>query len=278
MIFLQRTLASTAIAAAAALGLAPVAHADVVVFDGSSWSATTDGSLNARGIGGVTSSTAGGTTTLTTVAGVTGGAAAGLDYVNLSTPITANSGIWTLTTTVNMSVPDAQGQFATVQLGFGNFTNTQNVLNQAGNSITGPGIADGRQRPSSPAITSASYLTGAGMTPFPNAADPNESQTAPVSFKIVLNTDTPNWTLEFFKNGVQVGSDYVYTTNPSILSQFGISLNGDDQVTSATFSNISLTDSPAVQAVPEPTTWAMMMLVLPAWVCCHTGEAAAMAD
>jgi len=36
MIFLQRTLASTAIAAAAALGLAPVAHADVVVFDGSS--------------------------------------------------------------------------------------------------------------------------------------------------------------------------------------------------------------------------------------------------
>jgi hypothetical protein len=111
--------------------------------------------------------------------------AAGLDYVNLSTPITPNSGIWTLTTTVNMSVPDAQGQFATVQLGFGNFTNTQNVLNQAGNSITGPGIADGRQRPSSPAITSASYLTGAGMTPFPNAADPNESQTAPVSFKIV---------------------------------------------------------------------------------------------
>ena len=260
MIFLQRTLASTAIAAAAALGLAPVAHADVVVFDGSSWSATTDGSLNARGIGGVTSSTAGGTTTLTTVAGVTGGAAAGLDYVNLSTPITPNSGIWTLTTTVNMSVPDAQGQFATVQLGFGNFTNTQNVLNQAGNSITGPGIADGRQRPSSPAITSASYLTGASMTPLPNAADPNESQTAPVSFKIVLNTDTPNWTLEFFKNGVQVGSDYVYAANPSILSQFGISLNGDDQVTSATFSNISLTDSPAVQAVPEPTTWAMMML------------------
>jgi hypothetical protein len=51
-------------------------------------------------------------------------------------------------------------------------------------------------------------------------------------------------------------------STPPILecSEFGISLNGDDQVTSATFSNISLTDSPAVQAVPEPSTWAMMVL------------------
>ena len=110
--------------------------------------------------------------------------------------------------------------------------------------------------------TSGSVVFNAYLTANTGYGDStyNESQTAPVSFKIVLNTGTPNWTLEFFKNGVQQGSEYVYATNPGTLSQFGISLNGDDQVTSATFSNVSLTESQAVQAVPEPTTWAMMVL------------------
>jgi hypothetical protein len=252
MIFLNRTLATTAVAAAAVLGVMPVAHADTVVFDGSSWSATTNGSLNAQGVGGVTSSTSGGTTTLTTVAGVAGGAAAGSDFVNLSTPITANSGIWTLTTTVNFSVPDAQGQFATIDLGFGTFTNTQNVLNQGGNTLTG--FTDGRQRPSSSAAESASFILANGR-PMTGAT---ESQTGAANFKMVIDTDSANWTITITNpNGT---TQQITDVNPATLGQFGISLNGDDQVTSATFSNISLTDTPEVAAVPEPSSWAMMML------------------
>ena len=51
-----------------------------------------------------------------------------------------------------------------------------------------------------------------------------------------------------------------YTTNPSDLSQFGISLDAGNQTTTATISGLSLTDSPEVAAVPEPSTWAMMVL------------------
>jgi PEP-CTERM motif len=254
MIFLNRTLATTAVAAAAVLGVMPVAHADTVVFDGSSWSATTDGSLNSRGIGGVTSSTSGGTTTLTTVAGVAGGAAAGSDYVNLSTPITANSGIWTLTTTVNFSVPDAQGQFATIDLGFGNFSTTQNVLNQGGNTLTG--FNDGRNTPSSSASVSSSFILANGRPIFNSGGV--ESQTAAANFKMVIDTDSTNWTITITNPNGSI--QQITDVNPTTLSQFGISLNGDDQATSATFSNILLTDTPEVAAVPEPSTWAMMML------------------
>jgi hypothetical protein len=253
MTSLQRTFATT-VAVAALLGLTSVAHADTVVFNGSSWTSTTDGSLDARGIGGVTSQTTGGATTLTTTAGVAGGAAAGSDFVTLATPITANSGIWTLTATASMTVPDAQSQFATIDLGFGNFTNTRNQLNQGGNTLTG--FTDGRQRPSSPAAESTSIILKNSQTIATGGAV--ESQTGSLNYKMVIDTDTPNWTITFVSpNGA---TNQIVDANPVTLSQFGISLVGDDQVTSATFSGISLTDQAEVAAVPEPSTWAMMVL------------------
>jgi hypothetical protein len=51
----------------------------------------------------------------------------------------------------------------------------------------------------------------------------------------------------------------VYATNPGTLSQFGIDFIGSNQIETMAFSDISLTDS-VVQAVPEPSTWAMMFL------------------
>src|ERR1700761_2669960 len=111
MTSLQRTFVATA-AAVAMFGLTSVAHADSVVFDGTNWTSTTDGSIgtapNGTVAGGVSSSTSGGTTTLTSGAGGTNGvngSSSGADFVTLATPITSNSGVWTLTATVNETVP-----------------------------------------------------------------------------------------------------------------------------------------------------------------------------
>ena len=270
MIFLNRTLAMTAVAATAVLGLVPAANAaTVTVFDGTSWSQTTDGqtspALNGTNslIGGVSSSTSGNTTTLSTQ-GIPGGNAAGSDYVNLSTPITSNSGVWTLTTTVNVTQGPAQ-----VFFGFGNdsFTDTHYTLNTAveGNLFKGPNVADSRNI--GLGVASASYSSGglSNISGLSNIVDPNEPQGA-ASFKIVL--DTNNWTLEFFKNGVQQsfsasGGSTVneLTLNPATLDQFGISFMGLDTPSTVVFSDISLTDTTTeVAAVPEASTWAMMML------------------
>jgi PEP-CTERM motif len=74
---------------------------------------------------------------------------------------------------------------------------------------------------------------------------------------MTINTDSPQWTITITNpNGT---TQQITDANPTTLTQFGISLAAEDQVTSATFST-SLTDSPAVQAVPEPTTWAMMVV------------------
>ena len=272
MTFLHRTIGAAAVAAAAVLGLAPVAHADAVVFDGSSWSATPDGSL-------MTSSTAGGTTTLTSIPGLGPAASIGTDYVNLSTPITANSGIWTLDATVNINVPNVSGQFGNVKIGFGTFTNTQGDLNTAGpgNNTSGPWIfassqvLTGFQNGTGGQFHSGSGTSVAGnslLKPIANVTGQGLQQ-GPVDFKIVLNTNSPNWTVQFFENGVQqlwqpndgsaVVDQLTYTTNPATLSQFGISLNAGTQTTTATISNVSLTDAQEVQGVPEPSTWAMMV-------------------
>ena len=52
----------------------------------------------------------------------------------------------------------------------------------------------------------------------------------------------------------------VYSVNPQDITQFGISVGPSDAGASVTFSNISLTDTQEVAAVPEPSTWAMMVI------------------
>ena len=145
MFFLNRTLATTAVAAAAVLGVMPVAHADPIVF-----TSTADGTVgtgaNGFAAGGVTStSNADGSITLAATTAASsipnGGNPTGTDIAVLANPITANSGIWTLTATVNFSVPTQQaGQaapFGTIDLGFGTFANTLQSLQSSGNTFTG---------------------------------------------------------------------------------------------------------------------------------------------
>jgi len=271
MISLHRTLATTAVALVATVGLTLGAHAAVVtVFDGTSWSNTTDGATEAARngtnvqIGGVTSATTGNTTTLSTQ-GIPGANAGGADWVNLSTPITSNSGVWTLTTSVNITGAAAQAYF-----GFGNdsFTNIHYSLNTGveGNLFKGPNVADARGP--GPGTFSASYSSG-GLSNIPglsNIVYPNEPQTGSVAFKIVL--DTNKWTLDFFKNGVQQSFQATdgslvneLTLNPTTLDQFGISFLGGDSPSIVNFSNVSLTQQTTeVAAVPEPSTWAMLVL------------------
>jgi hypothetical protein len=49
-------------------------------------------------------------------------------------------------------------------------------------------------------------------------------------------------------------------TNPTAPNELGISFTDRQSGSTATFEGLSLTDSPEVAAVPEPSTWAMMML------------------
>lgn len=131
--------------------------------------------------------------------------------------------------------------------------------------LTGPGITNNGNAAFHKGDGGATLLGG----PFSPIQGAPESAT--VNFKMVLNTDGPNWTLEWFKDGVRqsfqgpngVVNELVYNTNPAALNQFGISLIGTSfgpNPISETFSGISLTDSQEVAAVPEPSTWAMMML------------------
>ena len=51
------------------------------------------------------------------------------------------------------------------------------------------------------------------------------------------------------------------TLNPTTLDQFGISFLGGDSSSIVNFSNVSLTQQTTeVAAVPEPSTWAMLVL------------------
>jgi hypothetical protein len=260
MIFLNRTLATTAVAAAAVLGVMP-AHADTVIFDGSSWTSSANGSTgtapNGTTAGAVSSLTVGGTTTLTSIAGgVNGvnGAASGSDFVNLSTPITTGSGIWTLTTTVNFNVganvPGGAGQFADIDVGFGGFGSTLTSAQGFGSTFTG--FSDGRAN----GVNQTSQFVVQNHTS--NISGAFEAQTGSANFKMVIDTTNPTWTITITAPNGTV--ETINDANPTTLTEFGISLSAGDQVTSATFSNILLTDSSEVSAVPEPSTWAMMML------------------
>jgi PEP-CTERM motif len=269
MTSLRRTLLSTTVVATAVLGLASFAHADTVVFNGNAWSDTTSGA--------VTSSTTGGATTLTAGAANSTGS----DWVNLSTPITSNSGTWTLDATVSMSLPSGQaGANAAFEMGFANngLTSTQGTLFTAGNaataltagasasnSVNSPFTFDQIAQMSQPGAATA--FTQGSVRPLNSIF----SQTS-FNFQEVLNTDGPNWTVQFLVNGTPVqfistlGGNNIFTTltfatNPTELNQFGISFDDFTGGSSGTISGISLTtDGTVTSAVPEPSTWAMMML------------------
>ena len=97
--------------------------------------------------------------------------------------------------------------------------------------------------------------TGAITTQF-NGTALTGVVSAPEVFSLVLNTNSPQWTVEFLVNGVQVGTTGTYVTNPTNIDTLAIGAYSDTGV----FGPITLTDQSGVQAVPEPSTWAMMVL------------------
>jgi hypothetical protein len=82
---------------------------------------------------------------------------------------------------------------------------------------------------------------------------------------LILNTSNSQWTAKFLVNGVaeqflvngNTTDTLVYATDPMITG-FGIGATGIPQ-DSFTFSHVTLTDD-VTSAVPEPSTWAMMVL------------------
>jgi hypothetical protein len=99
---------------------------------------------------------------------------------------------------------------------------------------------------SNPAEGSALFGTNGSFT---TGVDQNEPQ-GDVSFKMII--DASNWTVQFFKNGALVGT--TTETNPTAPNELRISFTDRQSGSTATFEGLSLTDSPEVAAVPEPST------------------------
>jgi hypothetical protein len=273
MTFLKRTFLTT-VAATAMFGLAAAAHADTVVFSGNAWSTTTTGT------GGVTSTAnADGSTTLTAATG----SGTGADWVNLSTPITSNSGIWTLNATLtNVNLPSVAGANSAVLIGFSSdgFVNAGGNIFNGGNTQTGPAAQlSGAIPVNAPPFTysgTGNFGGGGVRGPFNQLNTVNVDFTTQnlLNIKEVINTNGANWTVQFFANGTpvsfidsQTGSGITTTltfaTNPTSLDELGIGFSGftADGLASATVSGVSLSnDGTVTSAVPEPSTWAMMFL------------------
>jgi hypothetical protein len=274
MTFLKRTFLTTTVATAM-FGLASAAHADTVVFSGNGWSTTTDGT------GGVTSTAnADGSTTPTAVTG----SGTGADWVNLSTPITSNSGTWTLNATLtNANLPSTAGANSGVFIGFADsgFVNSAGNIINGGNTQTGPAAQLSGSIPvNAPPFTysGTAFFGGGGVRgPFTQLSAVNVDFTTQnvLNIQEVINTNGANWTVQFFANGKQVsfidsalGGDSTTTTltfaaDPDALNQLGIGFSGftADGLASATVSGVSLSnDGTVTSAVPEPSTWAMMFL------------------
>jgi len=67
-----------------------------------------------------------------------------------------------------------------------------------------------------------------------------------------LDTTGAQWTTSFFQGGVQMGSTYTYTTNPTI-NYVGFVMEGDGLGVTGNVSACQLT------AVPEPSTYALLV-------------------
>jgi hypothetical protein len=280
MTFLHRRIGMTAVGAA--LGLAPLAqaHADVVttVFDSAvqSWSATS-----------ANSSTSGAATTIQTTD--LNPSALNTDYFNLGSAVHTGSGIWTLTTTVtwNGGFLASGGGNDQAWGGFGNITSTADSIGidakKGGGTVnTGApyfiglrdtgGLGNAWQTTvHSGAQQGAATLNGAysainltasqiqAIEPQTNSVHSSDTQT----YQLILNTNNSQWTAKFLVNGVAeqftvngtTTDTLVYATDPTITG-FGIGATGipEDQYV---FDHTTLTQD--VSAVPEPSTWAMMV-------------------
>jgi hypothetical protein len=164
------------------------------------------------------------------------------------------------------------------------FVNAQGNIINGGNVLTGPAAQlSGSIPANAPPFTysGTAFFGGGGVRgPFNQLSAVNVDFTTKdlLNIKEVINTNGPNWTVQFFANGTQVQfintqpsdpanntpiTTLTFATTPASLDQLGIGFSGfaADGSSSATISGISLsTDGTVTSAVPEPSTWAMMVL------------------
>jgi PEP-CTERM motif len=261
------------------LAMAPLAHAQTTtVFDSNTtpWSSEANGTIvpipaiSGAALGGTVSTTSGGVTTLATPANPStapGYGSYGADFFNIPGGITNNSGIWTLSTTINVPNPGVtlHGEaFDNIDFGFDSFSNVNGPVEA---SLTGPtatiesSLVYGTPAPS---FHTAGGTVAANTTVVSTPA----TSAAGVPIQIILNTDTPGWTVEYLDNGVPklfstnggaTSSDLVSydpSGNPTI-TQFGLDVDTGSDATTVTFANTTLTDT--VAAAPEPSTYALLV-------------------
>ena len=240
-----------------AFALVPLAQANAdTVFDSAnqSWSQTASNS-----------STSGGNTTLSFQASAPSANAQATDYFNLPNPITTGSGVWTFDTSMTFNTTPTNNAAAqdvyNIAVGFGNFTTTSTAINSLGgtNGTGGPWAFWSRSNYlTNDDITGTVLHGGAGSVPGSFLAN-NQIFAASISdLKITIDTTNPQWVVSLYING-NLNEQFSYTGDPTATGiGIGTSYFGGD-ASSITFGETTLTDT-VTAAVPEPSTWAMMVL------------------
>ena len=285
---------------ALALTLAPLAHAQATtVFDSTTTAWTAASQYSSQNSDGTTTiatpNNPSQPNTLNNVA---------TDYYSLGAAVHTGSGIWTLTVAAQQNIGTADAGSTLTAFGFGNFSNTSTLLSQPA-GVGGPYIVDDQYQASLGAVTHGESLhSGGSSTALPGtllnayyAEDlgkaPTLTEGAKTTYQLVLNTNGSAWTVQFKVNGVAMQfNEYADSAHTQLIASdvptltYGATLpsingvgfgagNYSDQTTG--FSE-QLTNDAAVAAVPEPSTWAMMVAVLPDWASCRTGAPDATAD
>jgi hypothetical protein len=267
-----------------AFTLAPLAQAQATtVFDSSAtaWSAAS--SLSSQNADG---------TTTTATHGTNSQGVWGTDYYSLGSAVHTGSGIWTLTVTAQQNFdpsvtlpPFTSGPTSNMQFGFGNLNSTSNFFSSGPSTNNGGPYLSDWQGPVSlgnPANHAATLVSGApfGSPTILNgfyvpSNPPLTAQGAQTTYQMVLNTDGPAWTLQFLVNGQAVkyneyadaahtqllASDVTTLTYGSTLPVIdGIGVSASTEGNGTVVFTEKLTNDTAVAAVPEASTWAMMVL------------------
>ncbi len=186
------------------------------------------------------------------------------DYFTLPTAITTGSGVWTFSTSFTFNTtptndPGAQDTY-NVALGFGNFTTTTTAVNSSGGTNNGaPWFSWARSNFATDSDVNGS-LTHAGLGNSATSAF-RDNELPGSNVKLVIDTTSPQWTVSSYVNGV-LSAQFTYDSTDPTITGIGIGTQysgGTDS--SITFGPTTLTDDQSVTAaVPEPSTWAMMVL------------------
>jgi hypothetical protein len=207
------------------------------------------------------------------------------DYYSLGSAVHTGSGTWTLTVIAQQNIGTTDAGSTLTAFGFGNFSNTSTLLSQPA-GVGGPYVVDDQYQASLGAVTHGGSLhSGGSSTTLPGtllnayyaedlAKAPPLTEGAKTTYQVVLNTNGPAWTLQFKVNGVAmqfneyadaahtqlIAPDLTTLTYGSTLPSInGVGFGAGDYSDQTIVFSENLTND-TVAAVPEPSTWAMMVL------------------